>query len=200
MIALLRGILISKSPDRVVVDVGGVGYLAFIPLSTFEKLPDTGMETLLQTHLHVREDVLQLFGFISPEEKDFFTTLTAVSGVGPKLGLAILSGAKVGDLRKAIESEDVQFLSRIPGLGKKTATKLIFELRGKLPERPEDSGPETSKIFDDALSALINLGYKKTETEAVLRKIIPKHSSDSTDTLESTITKALKTLSSSSNS
>jgi len=199
MIALLRGILISKSPDRVVVDVGGVGYLAFIPLSTFEKLPDTGMETLLQTHLHVREDVLQLFGFISPEEKDFFTTLTAVSGVGPKLGLAILSGAKVTDLRKAIESEDVQFLSRIPGLGKKTATKLIFELCGKLPERPEDSGSETSRVFDDALSALINLGYKKAETEAVLRKIMPKHSVDSTDTLESTITKALKTLSSSSN-
>lgn len=196
MIALLRGTLVLKSPDRIVVDVGGVGYLLFIPLSTFEKLPDTGVETLLHTHLNVREDALQLFGFISPEEKDFFTTLTSVSGVGPKLGLAILSGAKVGDLRKAIETEDVEFLSRMPGLGKKTSTKLIFELRGKLPERLEDSESEheTSRVLDDALSALINLGYKKAETEAVLRKVMPK---DSIDSLEATITKALKTLSSS---
>ncbi len=197
MIALLRGILVLKSPDRVVVEAGGVGYLVLIPLSTFEKLPDTGVEVLLHTHLHVREDLLQLFGFISPEEKYFFTTLTAVSGVGPKLGLSILSGAKVVDLRKAIESEDVTFLSRIPGLGKKTATKLIFELRGKLPERQDESVPEeTSSVFDDALSALMNLGYKKAETEAALRRVMPEASNHS---LEVTITKALKTLSSSRN-
>jgi Holliday junction DNA helicase RuvA len=194
MIALIRGTVFSKSPDRVVIDAGGVGYLVHISLSTFEHIPDSGAETLLHTHLHVREDALQLYGFATPDERDYFLTLNGVSGVGPKLALAILSGAKTPELRKAIEFEDVAFLSRLPGLGKKTASKIILELKGKLPA-PAGSGDiggpaaPVSGVFDDALSALLNLGYKRAEAEAALRMVDPN------SPFEAAVTGALKKLS-----
>lgn len=191
MIALLRGTVFSKSPDRVVIDAGGVGYLVHISLSTFEQIPDAGEETLLHTHLHVREDALQLYGFATPDERDYFLTLNGVSGVGPKLALAILSGAKTSELRRAIEFEDVAFLSRLPGLGKKTASKIILELKGKLPATIDSGGPAApvSSVFDDALSALLNLGYKRAEAEAALRMVDPN------SPFEAAVTGALKKLS-----
>lgn len=191
MIALLRGAVFSKSPDRVVIDAGGVGYLVHISLSTFEHIPDAGAETLLHTHLHVREDALQLYGFATPDERDYFLTLNGVSGVGPKLALAILSGAKTSELRRAIEFEDVAFLSRLPGLGKKTASKIILELKGKLPATIDSGGPAApvSSVFDDALSALLNLGYKRAEAEAALRMVDPN------SPFEAAVTGALKKLS-----
>ena len=189
MIAYIKGILTSKHPSEVVVETGGLGYRIFIPISTFERLPPPGNEILLHTYLHVREDALQLYGFLAAEEKDLFLTLTDVSGIGPRLGLGILSGAKVSELRKAIESEDVTFLSRIPGLGKKTATKLVFELRGKLPSVDEPPPSPASALYDDALSALVNLGYRKTDAEAALGRL------GTLETLEAAITGALKMLS-----
>jgi len=189
MIAYIKGILTSKHPAEATVETGGLGYRLFIPVSTFDKLPATGSEILFHTYLHVREDALQLYGFLSAEDKDFFLTLTDVSGIGPRLALGILSGAKVSDLRKAIEAEDIAFLSRIPGLGKKTATKLVFELRGKLPSPEEPAAPPRPALYEDALSALLNLGYRKTDAEGALARL------GTLDTLESAITGALKLLS-----
>ncbi len=189
MIAYIKGILTSKHPSEVLVETGGLGYRVFIPISTFERLPPPGNEILLHTYLHVREDALQLYGFLASEEKDLFLTLTDVSGIGPRLGLGILSGAKVSELRKAIESEDVTFLARIPGLGKKTATKLVFELRGKLPSLDEPPPSPASALYDDALSALVNLGYRKTDAETALARL------GTLETLEAAITGALKLLS-----
>lgn len=189
MIALVRGILISKHPGEAILEAAGVGYRVFVPLSTFEKLPPAGSETILYTSLIVRDDALHLYGFQTLEEKDCFLMLTSVSGVGPKLGLNILSGAKVKDLRTAIESEDITFLSRLPGLGKKTATKIVFELKGKLPAASLEAPSGTSGLFDDALSALINLGYRKADAEAALNRVMPS------DSLEVAITASLKLLS-----
>lgn len=188
MIASIRGILIHKEPGRVVVDVGGVGYLLQVSLPTFEDLPEAGAETALHTHLHVREDALQLFAFSSMAEKDLFNTLTTVSGVGPKLALGILSASGVGDLRMAIESEDVSALSRLPGLGRKTASKVILELKGKLPESEEALEPGGGRLFEEAMSALLNLGYKKSQAESALKAVSPIES------LEKAITGALKIL------
>lgn len=188
MIASIRGILLIKEPGRVVVDVGGVGYMIQVSLPTFENLPETGAETTLLTHLHVREDALQLFGFSTMAEKDLFNMLTTVSGVGPKLALGILSASRVAELRMAIESEDVSALSRLPGLGRKTASKVILELKGKLPESRETLEPGGGGLFDEALSALLNLGYKKSQAESALKAVSPIES------LEAAITGALKVL------
>jgi len=189
MIARLTGEIAEKEPDRIVLLLGGLGLDVQIPLSTFEHLPEAGSEVSLETHLHVREDALQLFGFLTRAEKDLFLRLTGVSGIGPKLALGILSSASVDQLRLAIESEDVATLSRLPGLGKKTAGKLILELKGKLPE-PISGEAETpsGKVFDEAVSALLNLGYRKALAEKALRSIPPDAS------LEEAITGALKAL------
>jgi len=190
MIAYVKGILTSKHPTDATVETGGLGYRVFIPVSAFERLPPVGSEILLHTYLHVREDALQLYGFLTAEDKDFFLKLTDVSGIGPRLALGILSGARVPELRKAIESEDIAFLSRIPGLGKKTATKLVFELRGKLPPADEPASTPASALYEDALSALINLGYRKTDAEAALARL-----GAPLETLEGAIMGALKLLS-----
>lgn len=189
MIARLTGQLAEKRADRIVLLLGGFGVDVQVPLSTYEHLPETGAEVSLETHLHVREDALQLFGFLTLEEKDFFLRLTAVSGIGPRLALGILSASAVDRLRLAIESEDVTTLSRLPGLGKKTAGKLILELKGKLPEMESAAGGAPSgAVAAEALSALLNLGYRKTQAEAALRSI----SRDAS--LEEAITGALKVL------
>jgi len=189
MIAYVKGILTVKHPGEVVIEAGGIGYQLFIPVSTFERLPPTGNELLLHTYQHVREDALLLYGFLTSEEKDFFLSLTDVSGVGPRLALGILSGAKVSELRNAVESEDITFLSRIPGLGKKTATKLVFELKGKLPLGDSAAPTPASVLYEDALSALVNLGYRRTDSETALAKLGPL------DSIEAAITGALKLLS-----
>ena len=168
MIGSLRGILISKTPDNIVVEACGVGYRVNVPVSTLSALPDEGAEVFLHIYTHVREDALQLFGFSTGEEKKIFTTLLGITGIGPKMALNILSGMPAKDFYEAVESEDIAKLCRVPGLGRKTAQRLILELREKLPKTGEARG----HVFDDTLSALINFGYKKAEAQKSLEKAL----------------------------
>ena len=179
MIALVRGTLAYKSIDHVIIDVGGVGYRLSIPLSTFYSLPETG-EVSLFTHTHVREDALLLFGFLSIEEKDLFIILIGISGVGPKLAVNILSHIPVGDLKRAIAEGDIKRLSGLPGIGKKTAERLVLELKdkvGPIDELPASSdttsvaGSTTSTLMNDVISALVNLGYKENMARKVLENM-----------------------------
>src|SRR5947208_1738621 len=132
MIALLRGVLVEKHPNQAIVEAGGVGYDVTIPVSTFTHLPDAGGTVTLRIHTHVREDAIALFGFLTPEEKTLFERLISVSGVGPKLGITILSGLATPDLVAAIRGGQLERLVKIPGIGKKTAERLVLELRDKL--------------------------------------------------------------------
>lgn len=170
MIGSLRGKLISRRPDNVIVEVSGVGYHVNVPLNILSILPEEGSNVFLHTYTHVREDALQLYGFSTEDEKKIFTTLLGITGVGPKMALNILSGISRNDFVEAIEKEDVALLCRIPGLGKKTAHRLILELREKLPpaEKPRD------RVFEDTLSALVNLGYKKSAAQASLEMAYKK--------------------------
>jgi Holliday junction DNA helicase RuvA len=177
MIALLRGTLAYKSSDHVVIDVGGVGYRLFIPLSTFYSLPETG-DVSLFTHTHVREDALLLYGFLSMEEKELFGILISISGVGPKLAVNILSHIPAKDLKRAIASGDIKRLSSLPGIGKKTAERLVLELKDKvgpihdLPEADDvQSNTSGGDISNDVISALINLGYKENQARKVLESM-----------------------------
>jgi holliday junction DNA helicase RuvA len=166
MIASLRGRLLSKRPDGVIVDVGGVGYSVTVPLSTLASLPDETSEVFLYTYTHVREDILQLFGFRVEEEKRIFTTLIGVSGIGPRIALSILSTIPADTFYGLVHAEDVEALCRVPGLGKKTAQRIILELREKLPAMRE----KKDVLYEDTLSALVNLGYKKNIAQDALDK------------------------------
>jgi len=177
MIALLRGTLAYKSSDHVIIDVGGVGYRLFIPLSTFYSLPETG-DVSLFTHTHVREDALLLYGFLSMEEKELFGILISISGIGPKLAINILSHIPARDLKRAIASGDIKRLSSLPGIGKKTAERLVLELKDKvgpvhdLPEADDvKSNTSSVDISNDVISALINLGYKENQARKVLESM-----------------------------
>jgi holliday junction DNA helicase RuvA len=168
MIAHLRGRLLRKGPQEAILDVGGVGYRVLVPVPTFCRLGDIGDEVSLRVHTHVREDALVLFGFLSALEQDLFERLISVVGVGPKLALNILSGIETDDLVNALRASDLTRLTRIPGVGKKTAERLVVELKDKMPLASEadisDAAPShTSK--EDLLSALANLGYSRTEAE-----------------------------------
>jgi Holliday junction DNA helicase RuvA len=174
MIASLRGLLIEKHPNQAIVETGGVGYDVAIPVSTFTRLPDAGAETRLHIHTHVREDALLLFGFSTPDEKALFEKLIGVSGIGPKLAITILSGLAAPDLISAIRRGEVERLVRIPGIGKKTAERMVLELRDKLPAvtGEEQTAPAAalSAIDQDVLSALLNLGCGRPQAEAAVRK------------------------------
>jgi Holliday junction DNA helicase RuvA len=183
MIASLKGKLVNKKPDNVTIDVSGVGYMVHVPLNTLSILPDEGKDIFLHIYTHVREDTLQLYGFTSEDEKNIFITLIGITGIGPKMALNILSGISHEDLIRAIETEDVAFLCRIPGLGKKTAHRLILELREKLPSTREP----VDRIFEDTLSALINLGYKKTVAKESLEKAYRKGFHDIEGLLKETL-------------
>ena len=170
MIAQVRGRLLRKEPQEAVVDVGGVGYRVAIPLSTFYRIGEPGVEVTLLTHTHVREDALALFGFLTEAEQALFERLIAVSGVGPKLALSILSGIEAPDLVAALRSSDVIRLTRIPGVGKKTAERLVLELKDKVQglaaseaEAPAASPAGSAK--EDLVSALVHLGYSRAEAE-----------------------------------
>jgi Holliday junction DNA helicase RuvA len=179
MIASLRGALLEKRPNQVVVDVHGVGYDVAIPISTYSSLPDPGAEVKLHVHTHVREDAIALFGFLTSEEKTLFEKLISVSGIGPKLGISVLSGLAAADLAGAIRSGDIQKLTRIPGVGKKTAERMVLELRDKVdlggsastPVSTEKSTPFTD-IEHDVLSALMNLGCQRPGAETAIRKAV----------------------------
>lgn len=183
MISSLRGKIISRKPDNVVIDVNGVGYQVNVPLSILSNLPEEGNDVFLHVYTHVREDALQLFGFFSEDEKKIFTTLLGITGIGPKMALNILSGISHNDFLHAIEKEDVAMLCRIPGLGKKTAHRLILELREKL---PSSSGIQ-DRLFEDTLSALVNLGYKKNIAQQFLEKTYKKGLGDIESLLKETL-------------
>jgi Holliday junction DNA helicase RuvA len=175
MIALLRGILLEKHPNQAIVEAGGVGYDVNIPVSTFTRLPDKGVEVRLYIHTHVREDALALYGFLTSDEKALFEKLIDVSGIGPTLAVKILSGLAAPDLVTFIRRGEVDRLVRIPGVGKKTAERMILELRDKLPKVAggEAESPATaalSPVDQDVLSALLNLGCARAQAEAAVRK------------------------------
>ena len=177
MIAQISGKLAQKQPGEVVIDVGGVGYLVFIPLNVFYRLPDIGTPMSLQIHTHVREDALQLFGFHDVAEKQVFLLLTGVSGIGPKLALNILSGIAAEDLARALKNGDQVRLVAIPGVGRKLAERMIVELKDKLATLSaagvESPKPEIgSQVMQDAVSALVNLGYKRPEAEKTVREVL----------------------------
>ncbi|MBE9504158.1 MAG: Holliday junction branch migration protein RuvA [Proteobacteria bacterium] len=177
MIAHLSGNLKYKSIDSIVLDVNGVGYEVNVPLSTFYSLPDEGGNIELLIYTHVKEDVLKLFGFLGRKEKELFKKLLSVSGVGPKLALNILSGMETDALIKAIKSGDVVRMNSIPGVGKKTAERLILELKDKLKYATEQSDTtadisyQKGDLFDDTLSALTNLGYKRGDAEKAVDRL-----------------------------
>lgn len=168
MIAFLRGRLYDKQPNRLIVDVNGVGYDVAVPLSTFYGLGDTGSDVSLRIHTHVREDALSLFGFATRLEQDLFEKLIAVSGIGPKVALSVLSGIEPPELARAIQTADLARLTAIPGVGKKTAERIVLELKDRLPRgvvtMPVDEAPAPS-MRDDLLSALMNLGYHRPLAE-----------------------------------
>ena len=174
MIALLRGTLLEKHPNQAIVEAGGVGYDLTIPVSTFTALPEVGQEVRLRVHTHVREDALALFGFVSQNEKTLFEKLTSVTGIGPTLAIKILSGLNAPDLIAAIRNAALEQLVRIPGVGKKTAERIVLELRDKLllVSAPEGTAPQPAfdTIETDVLSALLNLGCARPAAENAVRK------------------------------
>jgi Holliday junction DNA helicase RuvA len=186
VIASLRGKLISKRPESLIVDVAGVGYSVQVPLTLLSSLPEENRDVFLYIHTHVREDAIQLYGFNSEDDKRIFTTLIGISGIGPKVALNILSTIPPDSFYDAINSEDVDVLCRVPGLGKKTAHRLILELKGKLPSIKE----KKDTIYDDTLSALVNLGYKKNIAQGALEKAYNNGYGD----IESLLKEALKYL------
>jgi Holliday junction DNA helicase RuvA len=169
VIAHLRGRILEKQPNRIVVDVNGVGYDVAVPLSTFYGLGDAGAEIALRIHTQVREDTLALYGFSTPLELDLFERLISISGIGPKVGLAVLSGIEPSELVRAIERGDLARLTAIPGIGKKTSERIVIELRDRLPRMKAPvvtaGGPEPSQVREDVLSALVNLGYHRPLAE-----------------------------------
>jgi Holliday junction DNA helicase RuvA len=176
MIAHLRGTLLEKHPNLLTVDVGGVGYEVMIPVSAFSSLPDAGSEVRLHIHTHVREDALVLFGFVSPTDKALFEKLITVSGIGPKLAITTLGGLTAPDLAAAIKSGSLEILTRIPGVGKKTAERMVLELRDKLDALPGTAKSATptkgafSDTEEDVISALSNFGATRAAAEAALAK------------------------------
>jgi Holliday junction DNA helicase RuvA len=177
LIARLKGTLVEKSPSRIVVDVGGVGYDVLVPLSTFYGLGEAGAPVSLRVHTHVREDVIALYGFASSLEQDLFERLIAISGIGPKLALAVLSGIDSSELVRAIRTQDVARLTRIPGVGKKTAERIGLELKDRLPHAAgpaAEAVPGGDGVRADLLSALTNLGYKGAVAEKAVDTAVRK--------------------------
>lgn len=179
MIAYLSGKLLEKQANTAIVDVGGVGYEVSIPLSTFYELGEVGSEVELRIYTHVREDAIQLFGFKTLRERDLYLKLISVQGIGPKSGIAMLSGMNAEEIIAALRSNNLARLTAIPGVGRKTAERMVIELRDKVGDIAAgtmESGSESASslpsdaIFDDALSALVNLGYQKNAAEKALNQ------------------------------
>jgi holliday junction DNA helicase RuvA len=192
MIAFLRGRVLDKQPNRVVVDVGGVGYEVHVPLSTFYEVGDEGAEVALRIHLHVREEALQLYGFLTEIERQLFERLIGISGIGPKLAIAVLSGMETRDLVLAVQRADVARLTGIPGIGKKTAERIVLELKDRLAQlvSPVAAGPAPAasaedRLRADLLSALQNLGYHRPQAERAIDSVM-------TQAPESTFEQALR--------
>jgi holliday junction DNA helicase RuvA len=191
MIAFLRGRLLEKHPNRVIVDVQGVGYEVHVPLSSFYGMAEPGTEISLRVHTHVREDALALFGFATPLELVLFERLIAVSGVGPKLALAVLSGIEPLDLIGAVQRGDVARLTSIPGIGKKTAERLALELKDRLAklEGAVAPAPTAGTMRDDLVSALLNLDYHRSAVEKAVDAAL---AADGSRSFEAALRDALK--------
>jgi Holliday junction DNA helicase RuvA len=191
MIGYLEGQLIDKSPGQILVQVGGVGYRVFIPLSTFYALPEPPAKVSLQIHTRLQEDALQLYGFITQEEKDLFLQLLSIPRIGARTALNILSGINPEDFAQALLRGDDQRLAGIPGIGKKSAARIVLELKDRLPpaRRPRPASPG-EKLAQDALSALLNLGYPKNMAE----KALDAAKTQGADTLEDLLRQSLKAL------
>ena len=177
MIAFLTGRLAFKAPTHLTLDVQGVGYEVHTPLSTYYALPNLDEITALHIHTHLREDAIQLFGFLSSGEKECFLLLTTVSGIGPKLALSVLSSLAIADLVHAIQTEDLDKLATVPGIGKKSAGRIALELKDKIgkihsahPRTTPADAPEPDGPYEDALSALVNLGYRAQDAKEALKR------------------------------
>ena len=202
MIAQLTGKLVYKQPNTAIIDVGGVGYDVTIPVSTFYELGEPGVDVSLKIHTHVREDALQLFGFWTSREKELFLKLTSVSGVGPKLAITMLSGIAAGELINAITSNDLVRLTSIPGVGKKTAERVVVELRDKLAVISLDArdadraarevAPGEAGVRDDTIAALMALGYPKAIAERAVSFALREQGEG---TIEAVLKRALRRLS-----
>jgi len=184
MIAHIRGKLIAKHPNQAIVEAAGVGYDITISVPTFSELSSVGAEVALHVHTHVREDAIALFGFIHPEEKQLFERLLSVSGIGPKLAITILSGMATAEMVAAIRGNDIAKLTRIPGIGKKTAERMVLELRDKLKDFGlQPAAPPASPMEEDVLSALTNLGYQRPLAEKAVATVMRNGGSKEFDAL-----------------
>lgn len=176
MIDFVRGVLSEKTPLHAVIEAGGIGYLVHISLQTFEALPEPGSPVFLRTHLHVREDVLQLYGFIREEERAMFLLLQNVSGIGARMAMTILSGCGVAELHRHVSSGNIQSLTAIPGIGRKTAERIVVELRDKFSKIPgfafpsRDEGTSNERV--EAVKALVALGYSRQTAEKAISEVI----------------------------
>ena len=188
MIEHVRGVLQYKSPAFIVIETGGIGYKINLPLASYELLPAEGNEIKINTYLHYREDNLALYGFLSQEERDFFLLLISISKIGPKSALRMLSSISPSEFKKAIKRGDLTTLTDIPGIGKKTAQRLILELKEKIEEEIIEAGDE--ELVKDALSALFSLGYTRNEARKAIREAIDS-SKEELD-LASLVKKALR--------
>jgi Holliday junction DNA helicase RuvA len=196
MIALLRGRIIDKQPNRLVVDVHGVGYEVLVPLSTFYEVGDEGADVALHIHTHVREDALLLYGFLTVLEQQVFERLIGISGIGPKLAVAVLSGIDPRDLVTAVQRGDVARLVAIPGIGKKTAERIVLELKDRLAAfsaMPAAAAPASAadRLRDDLVSALVNLGYHRPQAEKSVETALK---SDPDMAFENALRQSLRTL------
>jgi len=200
VIAHLRGKIFEKHPNRIVVDVNGVGYDVFVPLSTFYGLGDPGDDVALRIHTHVREDALVLYGFATLLEQELFERLIGVSGIGPKVALAVLSGIEPQELIRAIERSDLARLTAIPGVGKKTSERIVLELKDRLPRAqiaaaaPGATAPDVPVVRDDVLSALVNLGYHRPLAEKAVDAALKTLGSSPDAGFERTLKQALREL------
>ena len=198
MIAFLRGRIIDKQPNLIVIDVQGVGYEVHVPLSTYYDAGEAGAEAALRIHTHVREDALQLYGFLTPLEEQLFERLISISGIGPKLGIAVLSGIEPVELVTAIQRGDVARLTTIPGVGKKTAERIVLELKDRLAQMAAAPAGTRSReaatgdrLRDDLLSALQNLGYHRPLAEKAVEAALAR---SETPTFEQALRGALREL------
>jgi len=195
MIGYLTGKIISKKPTKILLDVNGVGYTVNISISTFEKLPDLNESASLFIHTSVKEDAIDLYGFFTPSEKEMFELLISVSGIGPKLAQSLLSGIQVDELKYAIDEGNLSRITAVPGIGRKTAERLLVELRDKINKLTEKFEPAEagapSSIRSDAIAALVNLGYNLKTAEKIVRDVMNSRTSI---TIEDVIKESLSQL------
>jgi Holliday junction DNA helicase RuvA len=198
MIAFLRGRVLDKQPNRVIIDVQGIGYEVHVPLSTYYDIGDEGADVAVRVYTHVREDALQLYGFLTDLERQLFERLIGISGIGPKLAISVLSGMDARDLLLAVQRADVARLTAIPGIGKKTAERIVLELRDRqaqLVVTPAAgapvAAPEDERMRSDLLSALLNLGYHRPQAERAADIAVSNHPDA---TFEQTLKQALREL------